>query len=126
MADQDRDYPSAARLSHVVGYLGQPDQSDLDAGRSAVEAVGRAGLEQAYDDVLSGTPGRREIRVDAIGSMGHEEALHRARERRAVDAPPRGALEAWRSQQTATRGFAPKCHGFVPLPALPSAPSTLR
>jgi len=76
--DSERAYPAPVRLSHVLGYLGQPDQEDLDSGRPADVLVGRAGLEQRYDRVLSGAPGRKEIRVDASGQVEQEQLIEAA------------------------------------------------
>nr|WP_262500261.1 penicillin-binding protein 2 [Phycicoccus endophyticus] len=61
--------PEGVSAAHVLGYLGQAtaqevaDDPDIGAG----DLVGRSGLEQEYDDVLRGTPGRTVVAVDARG-----------------------------------------------------------
>jgi penicillin-binding protein 2 len=66
-----RVYPGPRGISaaHVIGYLGQVTADEVEAadGLVADALVGRAGLEQQYDDVLRGTPGRTVVAVDARG-----------------------------------------------------------
>ena len=67
-----RDYPSRARAgaAHVLGYLTRADAEDVKAGQGAVgdsDLVGRSGLEEQYDRVLRGTPGRTTVAVDPRG-----------------------------------------------------------
>lgn len=61
--------PRGVRAAHLLGYLGQVTQDEVDTGDGLVadDLVGRAGLEQQYDDVLRGTPGRTVVSVDARG-----------------------------------------------------------
>ncbi len=62
--------PGGVGAAHVLGYLGRPTQEEVDASDGLVTAegrVGRAGLEQVYDDVLRGTPGTRVVSVDPRG-----------------------------------------------------------
>jgi penicillin-binding protein 2 len=66
-----RTYPRPLRVSaaHTLGYLGQVTQTEVDGqgDLAAEDLVGRAGLEQQYDDVLRGTPGRTVVAVDPRG-----------------------------------------------------------
>jgi penicillin-binding protein 2 len=61
--------PLGTSAAQVVGYLGQVRAEELeqDASLSADDLVGRAGLEQQYDAVLRGTPGRTVVSVDPRG-----------------------------------------------------------
>lgn len=61
--------PLGANAAHVIGYLGPVREDEVDdrAGVTADALVGRAGLEQQYDAVLRGTPGRTVVAVDARG-----------------------------------------------------------
>ncbi len=61
--------PKGITAAHVLGYLGQVTTEEVAAGEGLVadDLVGRAGLEQQYDDVLRGTPGRTVVSVDARG-----------------------------------------------------------
>lgn len=63
-------HPEGVFAPHVLGYLAPATQEDITAREGEVfegELVGRAGLEQQYDDVLRGTPGRQVLQTDARG-----------------------------------------------------------
>lgn len=72
-----RDYPGPGGVvaAHVLGYLGAPTQEEVQGSGGLVTPdtrVGRAGLEQVYDEVLRGTPGRTVVSVDPRGVVtGH-------------------------------------------------------
>jgi penicillin-binding protein 2 len=72
-----RVYPLGKAVAHLVGYVGEVTEADLDANRyrnaRLGTLVGRAGLEQEYDDSLRGSPGVRYIEVDARGRLVREE-----------------------------------------------------
>ncbi len=72
-----RIYPRGTAVAHLVGYVGEVTQSDLDqsryAGARLGSVVGRSGIEQEYDDTLRGTPGMRYIEVDARGRLVREQ-----------------------------------------------------
>lgn len=56
-----REYPTGPHMSHILGYVGQVDQADLDdsAGGSPdfQEMVGKTGVELAWDAILRGKQG---------------------------------------------------------------------
>ena len=64
-----RHYPYGEAAAHVVGYVGRISDSDLERIDSAdykgTSQIGKTGLERAYEDVLHGTVGYREIVVNA-------------------------------------------------------------
>jgi penicillin-binding protein 2 len=60
-----RIYPLGNLAADIVGYIGKPTQSDVDAGASLTELLGRAGVERQYNDLLAGEPGLIKYRVDA-------------------------------------------------------------
>ena len=72
-----RIYPRGTAVAHLVGYVGEVNQGDLDEqryeGARLGSVVGRSGLEQEYDDTLRGTPGVRYIEVDARGRLVREQ-----------------------------------------------------
>jgi len=72
-----RVYPDGRVVAHLVGYLGEVTQADLEAdrypGSQLGTLVGRAGLEEEYDDSLRGASGIRYIEVDARGRLVREE-----------------------------------------------------
>ncbi|MFW6009837.1 MAG: penicillin-binding protein 2, partial [Actinomycetota bacterium] len=64
-----REYPHGTVASHLVGYVGEisqeelldPEYTDYLGG----DLIGRTGLEEAYEQDLRGTPGRRLLVVNA-------------------------------------------------------------
>ena len=68
-----RRYPMGAVGAHVVGYVGQINQEELDSeafeGAEPGTIVGRGGLEEAYEPLLHGEAGTRYIEVDARGRI---------------------------------------------------------
>ena len=66
-----RAYPLGELTSQVVGYVGRIDALELSAlsaaGYNELDYIGRAGVEQSYEEVLRGTPGIRQIEIDAQG-----------------------------------------------------------
>jgi len=72
-----RIYPRGVAVAHLVGYVGEVNQTDLDEdryeGARLGTLVGRSGLEQEYDDSLRGVPGMRYIEVDARGRLVREQ-----------------------------------------------------
>jgi len=71
-----RNYPARRAVAHLVGYTGEISEEELE--RSEYEqywpgrVVGKAGLEQQYDDRLGGEPGVRYVEVNAVGSIVSE------------------------------------------------------
>jgi penicillin-binding protein 2 len=61
----ERVYLSGPTLAHVIGHLGLPEESDLEARPDLDRNVriGKLGVERAYDEVLQGTSGHVEYRV---------------------------------------------------------------
>jgi penicillin-binding protein 2 len=73
-----RRYPGGEAMSHILGYVGQVSQRDLDNPRNQDElgyavydpndSIGKDGLELELEPVMRGTRGRRIIEMDASGS----------------------------------------------------------
>ncbi|MEU0095031.1 penicillin-binding protein 2 [Kribbella sp. NPDC006257] len=67
--------PYGVNAAHMLGYLSPITTDELDAldkaGQDSVghrsDLVGRAGLERTYDAMLRGTPGVKNVVVDAVG-----------------------------------------------------------
>ncbi|WP_353953310.1 penicillin-binding protein 2 [Knoellia sp. S7-12] len=62
--------PLGVNAAHLLGYLGRATDKEVAAPDGVITAddlVGRAGLEQQYDTVLRGTPGRTTVSVDPRG-----------------------------------------------------------
>lgn len=69
-----RSYPYGALAAHVVGYTGavtEDDMAQVAAGRDleSGDEVGRAGIEQFYDNLLAGDHGERKVMADAQGNI---------------------------------------------------------
>lgn len=64
-----RVYPYGNVASGVLGYIGRPDQADIDEGASYTDILGKAGLEDEYDGDLQGVEGSIKFRVDAFRTV---------------------------------------------------------
>lgn len=70
-----RDYPFGAKTSHLIGYIGrindtevnQLEENDLTANYRGSDYIGKTGLEQSYESDLHGTTGIEQVEVDAGG-----------------------------------------------------------
>ncbi len=73
-----RYYPYNSTASHVIGYIGKISQDSevekyiKEKNYQVGDFVGKTGLEQAMEDVLRGTPGKKVIEIDAIGNTTGE------------------------------------------------------
>jgi penicillin-binding protein 2 len=71
-------YPAGRAVAHLVGYVGEVSEPELEANRfpGAVQGsiVGRSGVERQYDDTLRGREGVRYIEVNARGGLVREQA----------------------------------------------------
>ncbi|TML04439.1 MAG: penicillin-binding protein 2 [Actinobacteria bacterium] len=67
-----RYYPHRELAAHVLGYVGEISQQQLDAlgkqGYHLGDTIGQSGIESVYDRYLRGTPGLDILRVDSLGS----------------------------------------------------------
>jgi penicillin-binding protein 2 len=70
-----RIYPEGEHLSHVVGYVAPPAESDID-GDPLLELpgirIGRAGVERHHDRLLRGRAGAVQLEVNAVGRVIRE------------------------------------------------------
>lgn len=66
-----RTYPHGELAVHALGYVGTISESDLKRidreAYAGTSTIGKIGVESAYEDVLRGRNGRREIMVNARG-----------------------------------------------------------
>lgn len=73
-----RSYYGHGIATHVVGYIGAVPADELERwearGRSAGDLVGRAGIEEAFEDTLAGRPQRYLRIVESGGSILRELA----------------------------------------------------
>ncbi len=63
--------PNLESLSHVLGYLGKVNQSELTSlenkGYLLSDTIGKNGIEKQYEEYLRGTYGRQRVEVDTSG-----------------------------------------------------------
>ncbi|MEE8193009.1 MAG: penicillin-binding protein 2 [Gemmatimonadales bacterium] len=75
-SDPKRRYPFGDMMAHVVGYVGEVTESELQEGvypgARLGTVVGREGLEQRYDALLRGKDGQKFVEVDALGRTVRE------------------------------------------------------
>ncbi|MBI5576102.1 MAG: penicillin-binding protein 2 [Deltaproteobacteria bacterium] len=71
LVEAKRSYPYGRAFAHVLGYVGEVSQAELDASEDELlgmgDVVGKYGLEREEDDVLRGINGGRHVEVDAAG-----------------------------------------------------------
>jgi penicillin-binding protein 2 len=64
-------YPQDGLAAHVLGYVGEVSDTELDsqefAKYSQGEIVGQSGLERQYNDTLMGIDGQKRVVVDNVG-----------------------------------------------------------
>ncbi|MBS1871839.1 MAG: penicillin-binding protein 2 [Acidobacteria bacterium] len=76
-------YPHDGLAAHVIGYVGEVSELELDSADFAKynqgDVIGKAGLERQYNDVLIGSDGQYQVRVDNLGhereEIGRKEAV---------------------------------------------------
>jgi len=72
MTVQRRLYPPEGFAAHLLGYVGEVSENDLDLPELALlppgDQVGKAGIERQYNDVLQGTDGARRVVVNSYGT----------------------------------------------------------
>jgi len=70
-----RDYPYADQMSHLLGYIGRINQTDVEeleendmaANYRGSDYIGKTGLEQSYENELHGKTGIEQVEVDSGG-----------------------------------------------------------
>ncbi|MGH9594296.1 MAG: penicillin-binding protein 2, partial [Bryobacteraceae bacterium] len=70
-------YPQDGLAAHVIGYIGEVSEQELDSAEFAKysqgDKVGKMGLERQYNDILTGVAGERRVVVDV--GMREREVL---------------------------------------------------
>ncbi len=71
VSKQSRLYPHGGLAAHVIGYVGEVSETDLNSAEFAKysqgEIVGKEGLERQYNDQLMGVNGQLREVVDSLG-----------------------------------------------------------
>ena len=81
--EERRLYPRDGFAAHLIGYVGEVSEEDLNNPRYAADepgdVVGKAGVEETYDELLRGQDGSREVSVDShgreVGYLGIQHAI---------------------------------------------------
>ena len=79
--EERRLYPRDGFAAHLIGYVGEVSEEDLNDPRFAYyepgDVVGKAGVEETYDALLRGTDGSRDVIVDSHGrEVGYLRTQH--------------------------------------------------
>jgi penicillin-binding protein 2 len=74
--DQRRLYPRDGFAAHLIGYVGEISEDDLNKSKYAFyqpgDFVGKSGVEATYDALLRGEDGSRDVIVNSHGKeIGH-------------------------------------------------------
>ncbi|NKB38013.1 MAG: penicillin-binding protein 2 [Gammaproteobacteria bacterium] len=73
VAGLNRYYPLAEKLAHVSGYVGMIDEDELElldtSNYKGTSHIGKLGVEQAYENLLHGSVGYRQVEVNATGRI---------------------------------------------------------
>lgn len=80
--EQRRLYPRDGFAAHLIGYVGEISEEDLNQPKYAFynpgDVVGKSGVEQTYDAILRGKDGSRDVIVNShgkeVGQLGQELA----------------------------------------------------
>ena len=68
---QRRLYPKDGMGAHVIGYVGEISESELNTPELAKfhqgDVIGKDGIERQYNDTLMGIDGQRRVMVDSFG-----------------------------------------------------------
>jgi penicillin-binding protein 2 len=81
--EERRLYPRDGFAAHLIGYVGEVSEEMLNDSRYAAYApgdvVGKAGVEETYDELLRGQDGSRDVIVDShgreVGYLGIQHAI---------------------------------------------------
>ena len=73
VAGLNRFYPLAEKLAHVSGYVGVINEEELvtldTSNYKGTSHIGKLGAEQAYEGLLHGKVGHRQVEVNATGRI---------------------------------------------------------
>ncbi len=80
---QRRLYPKDGLAAHVIGYVGEVSENELNTAEFVKydqgDVVGKQGIERQYNDILMGVDGQRQVVVDNRGKernlIGMKEAV---------------------------------------------------
>ncbi len=69
---QQRLYPRGGFAAHLIGYVGEISEAELNSPEWARydpgDIIGKMGVERYYNEILTGRDGQRQVRVDNRGN----------------------------------------------------------
>lgn len=82
--EQRRLYPSTGIAAHLIGYVGEVSERELDtlefARYTEGDVIGKSGVERTHNDILMGVDGKRQVVVDNRGNhryrIGEKPAIN--------------------------------------------------
>lgn len=81
--EQRRLYPANGIAAHLVGYVGEVSERELDtleyARYNEGDVIGKFGVERSYNNVLMGEDGKRQVVVDNRGNHRYNIGTRPAR-----------------------------------------------
>jgi penicillin-binding protein 2 len=81
--EQRRLYPRDGFAAHLIGYVGEVSEQDLNSSKFEFyepgDVVGKSGVEETYDALLRGKDGSRDVIVNShgkeVGQLGQQLAI---------------------------------------------------
>lgn len=70
-----RFYPMGPMAAHVTGYIGPPNQKDIESGIRSYQTLGKNGLESFYDTLLRGEDGEIVQIRTAVGDVEEQKVF---------------------------------------------------
>lgn len=126
---QYRVYPRGGRMGHLLGYVGEINDSELNSAEWAAynpgDIIGKTGIERFYNEVLKGVDGQRRVRVDNRMNtreiLGVKEAVHGRDLRLTIDLDLQVVAElAMEGRRGAVVALAPQTGEVLALVSTPS------
>lgn len=126
---QYRVYPAGGLAGHLLGYVGEINDSELNSAAWAAynpgDIIGKTGIERHYNELLKGQDGRRRVRVDKWMNtreiLGVQEAIPGTDLRLTIDLDLQVVAElAMEGRRGAVVALAPQTGEVLALVSTPS------
>ena len=106
-----RFYPAGPSVGHLVGYVGTPSPEDYKKTRDPLLItpgfkIGKQGLEQSLDSILTGKPGARRVEVTARGETVRDLDTRMDTPGRTIQLTIDGALQEFAGRRLAEQSGA--------------------
>jgi penicillin-binding protein 2 len=106
-----RDYPNGKSSAHIIGYINRINEKDIDFIKKqnltrqylGSSHIGKSGTEKFYENLIQGTPGFKEIEVDA-----RQNVIRTLGERKPVPGKDINLTIDYRLQKIAENAFGEK------------------